>query len=132
MTSPRGTRQERGLQTSRGQRGKRERLGTRLTLEYFGNRALCLSRSRFHLSSVGPCEKKKTLQKAKKLFKVSLLSLSKIRSLIFFGKTSRISASSFPSSSVICVKIFKHGPYFLPRKGYDSVSTSASFSFEQS
>ena len=131
MTSPRGTRQERGLQTSRGQRGKRERLGTRLTLEYFGNRALCLSRSRFHLSSVGPC-KKKTLQKAKKLFKVSLLSLSKIRSLIFFGKTSRISASSFSSSSVICVKIFKHGPYFLPRKGYDSVSTSASFSFEQS
>ena len=26
----------------------------------------------------------------------------------FFGKTSRISASSFSSSSVICVKIFKH------------------------
>ena len=40
------------------------------------NRALCLSRSHFHLSSVGPCEKK-TLQKAKKFFKLSLLSLSK-------------------------------------------------------
>ena len=34
-----------------------------------------MSRSRFHLSSVCSCEK--TLQKAKKLFKVSLLSLSK-------------------------------------------------------
>ena len=44
-------------------------------LEYFGNLTLCLSRSRFHLSSVCPCEK--TLQKAKKLLKVSLLSLSK-------------------------------------------------------
>ena len=50
----------------------------------------------------------------------------------FSGKTSRISASLFSSSSVICVKIFKHGPYFLPRKGYDSVSKSASSSFEQS
>ena len=30
-----------------------------VTLEYFGNRALSLSRSRFHLSSVGPCKKKK-------------------------------------------------------------------------
>ena len=26
-------------------------------LEYFGNRTLSLSRSRFHLSSVCPCEK---------------------------------------------------------------------------
>ena len=38
-----------------------------------------------HLSSVSPCKKKK-LQKAKKLFKVSLFSLSKIRLLIFLGK----------------------------------------------
>ena len=91
---------------------------------------MCLSRSRFHLSSVGLCGKK-VLQKAKKLFKVSLLSLSKDSLVNFLGKTSRISASSFPSSSVICVKIFKHGPYFPPRTGYDSVSTSASFSFEQ-
>ena len=44
-------------------------------LEYFGNQTLCLSRRRFHLSSVCPCEK--TLQKGKKLFKVSLLSLLK-------------------------------------------------------
>ena len=51
---------------------------------------------------------------------------------MFFGKTSWISASSFSSSIVICVKIFKHGPYFLPRKGCDLVSTSASFSFKQS
>ena len=36
----------------------------------------CLSRSRFHLSSFRLC-KKKTLQKAKKLFKVSFLSLLK-------------------------------------------------------
>ena len=41
--------------------------------------------SRLHLSSVGPC-KKKTLQKAKKLFKVSLLSLSKDLLVIFFGR----------------------------------------------
>ena len=27
-----------------------------LALEYFGNRTLCLCRSRFHLSSVGPCK----------------------------------------------------------------------------
>ena len=60
------TRRECGLQTSRGQLGKRERLGTRLTLEYFGNRALCLSRSRFHLSSVGPC--KKNTAKGKEAF----------------------------------------------------------------
>ena len=72
------------------------------------------------------------LQKAKKLFKVSLLSLSKDSLVNLLGKTSRISASSFSSSSVICVKSFKHGQYFLPRKGYDSVSTSASFSFKQS
>ena len=65
-----------------------------------------MSGSRFHLSSVCSCEK--TLQKAKKLFKVSLLSLSKpIRSLIVFGKTS-LSASSSSSSIVICVKIFNH------------------------
>ena len=76
-------------------------------------------------------KKKKTPQKAKKLFKVSLLSLSKDSLVNFFGKTSRISARSFPSSSVICVRIFKHGPYFLPRKGYDAVCTSASFSFKQ-
>ena len=53
----------------------------------------------------------------------------------FLVKTSRISASSVSSSrgsSVICVKIFKHGPSFLPRKGYDSVSASASFAFKQS
>ena len=63
------TRRERGLQTSRGQLSKRERLGTRLTLEYFGNRALCLSRSRFHLSSVGPCKKKeKNTAKGKEAF----------------------------------------------------------------
>ena len=74
----------------------------------------------------------KTLQKAKKLFKISLLSLSKDSLVNFFGKTSRISAGSFSSSSGIHVKIFKHGPYFLPRKGYDSVSTSGSFSFKQS
>ena len=91
--------------------------------------AVSVSKS-FHLSSVGPF--KKTLQKAKELFRVSLLSLSKDSLVNFLGKTSRISASSFSSSSVICVKIFKHGPYFLPRKGYDSVSTSASFSFKQS
>ena len=56
-------------------------------MEYFGNRAPCLSRSRFHLSSFGPC-KKNTAKgtPAKKLFKVSLLSWSKIRSLIFLGK----------------------------------------------
>ena len=77
-------------------------------------------------------KKKNTLKKAKKLFKVSLLSLSKDSLVNFSGKTSRISASSFSSSSVICVKIFKHGPYFLQRKGYDSVSVSASFSFKQS
>ena len=49
------------------------------------------------------CPCKKTLQKAKKLFKVSLLSLSK-DSFVVFGKTS-LSASSFSSSTVICVKI---------------------------
>ena len=59
---------------------------------------------------------KKTLKKAKKLFKVSLLSLLKDSLVNFSGRTSRISASSFSSSSVICVKIFKHGPYFLRRK----------------
>ena len=75
---------------------------------------------------------KETLTKAKKLFKVSLLSLSKDSLVNFSGKASRISASPFSSSSVICVKIFKHGPYFLRRKGYDSVSISASFSFKQS
>ena len=37
--------------------------------------------------------KKKKLQKAKKLLKVSLLSLSKDSLVNFFGKTSRISAS---------------------------------------
>ena len=38
-------------------------------------------------------KKKKKLQKAKKLFKVSLLSLSNDSLVNFFGKTSRISAS---------------------------------------
>ena len=75
---------------------------------------------------------KKKMQRQRSFFKVSLLSSSKDSLVNFLGKTSRISASSFSSSSVICVKIFKHGPYFLPRKGYDSVSTSASFSFKQS
>ena len=51
---------------------------------------------------------KKTLQKAKKVFKVSLLSLSKDSLINFLGKTSRISTSSFSSLIVICVKIFKH------------------------
>ena len=45
-----------------------------------------------------PCEK--TLQKAKKLLKVSLF-------VNCFGKTS-LSASSFSSSIAICFKIFKH------------------------
>ena len=31
-------------------------------------RALCLSRSRFHLSSVGPCLKKKNTAKGKEVF----------------------------------------------------------------
>ena len=51
----------------------------------------------------------KTLKKAKKLFKVSLLSLSKDSLVNFSGKSSRISASSFSSSSVTCVKIFFEG-----------------------
>ena len=55
-----------------------------------------------------------------------------VRGHASFRITSRISASSFSSSSLISVKIFKHGPYFFPRKGYDSVSTSAPFSFKQS
>ena len=79
-----------------------------VTLEYFGNRALCL----FEVVSIFPLlvlVKKKTLQKAKKLFKVSLLLLSKDSLVNCFGKTSRISASSFSSSSVICVNIFCHG-----------------------
>ena len=46
----------------------------------------------FYDSSVGPCKKKKTLHKAKKLFKVSLLSLSKDWLVNFLGETSRISA----------------------------------------
>ena len=51
----------------------------------------------------------KTIAHNNKLFKVSLLSLSKDSFVIFLGgKTSRISASSFSSSIVICVKIFKH------------------------
>ena len=50
----------------------------------------------------------------------------------FIQISSITSFNSFLSSSVICVKIFKHGPYFLLRKGYDSVSTSASVSFKQS
>ena len=41
-----------------------------------------MSGSRFHLSSVCSCEK--TLQKAKKLFKISLLSLSKDSLVILF------------------------------------------------
>ena len=46
----------------------------------------CLSRSRFHLSSVCLCRKKKTLQKAKKLSKVSLICCHcrRICSLIVF------------------------------------------------
>ena len=50
----------------------------------------------------------------------------------FIQISSITSFNSFLSSSVICVKIFKHGPCFPPRKGYDSASTSASFPFEQS
>ena len=37
-----------------------------VTLEYFGNRTLCLSRSRFHLSSVCPC--KENTAKGKEAF----------------------------------------------------------------
>ena len=47
-----------------------------ITLEYFGNRTLCLSKV-FSIFPYFVLVKKKTLQKAKKLFKVSLLSLSK-------------------------------------------------------
>ena len=42
-----------------------------------------MSRSHFHLSSVDPC-KKKTLKKAKKFFRVSLLSVSKDSLVNFF------------------------------------------------
>ena len=91
---------------------------------------LCLSRGRFHLSSVCSC--KKNTAKGKEAFQGKFVVIVEDWLVNFWGKTSRISASSFSSSSVICVKIFKHGPYFLPRKGYDSVSTPASFSFEQS
>ena len=75
---------------------------------------------------------KKKTAKGKEAFQSKFVVVVEDSLVNVFGKTSRISASSFSSSSVICVKIFKHGPYFLPRKGYDSVSTSASFSFEQS
>ena len=40
-------------------------------LENFGNRALCLSRSRFHLSSFGPC--KKNTAKGKEAFQGKFL-----------------------------------------------------------
>ena len=77
-------------------------------------------------------KKKKNTAKGKEAFQGKFVVIVEDSLVNFFGKTSRFSASSFSSSRVICVKIFKHGPYFLPRKGYDSVSTSASFSFKQS
>ena len=76
--------------------------------------------------------KKKNTAKGKEAFQGKFVVIVEDSLVNFSGKTSRISARSFSSSRVICVKIFKHGPYFLPRKGYDSVSTSASFSFKQS
>ena len=76
--------------------------------------------------------KKKNTAKGKEAFQGKFVVIVEDSLVNFSGKTSRISARSFSSSRVICVKIFKHGPYFFQRKGYDSVSTSASFSFEQS
>ena len=100
-----------------------------VTLEYFGNRALCLSQSCFHLSSIGPCNK--NTAKGKEPFQGKFVVIVEDLLTNFLGKTSQISASSFSSSSVICIKMFKHGPSFFPQKGYDSVSTSASFWFKQ-
>ena len=104
--------------------------------------------------------KKKTLQKAKNLFKVSLLLLSKVASpqtsfgvrlsrilwqtnpkgrlrggyicsLIFFGKTSRISASSFCLQLWYALK-FSNTDYRILLLGKFTISTSASFSSKQS
>ena len=77
-------------------------------------------------------KKKKTLQKAKKLFKVSLLSLLKIRSLIFLGKPLEFLPVHSRLQAWSALKFSTPDHIFFPRKGYDSVSTSASFSFKQS
>ena len=53
--------------------------------------------------------KKRNTAKGKEAFQGKfVVIIERIRSLIFIGKTSRISASSFSSSIVICFKIFKH------------------------
>ena len=52
--------------------------------------ALCLSQSRFHLSPVGPSEKKKNTAKGKEAFQGKVVVLDSL--VNFFGKTFPISA----------------------------------------
>ena len=49
------------------------------------NRALCLSRSRFHFSSVGPCEKKKNTAKGKEAFQGKFVVIVERFAGYFFG-----------------------------------------------
>ena len=56
-----------------------------MTLECFGNRALCLSRSPLHLSSFGPCKKKNTA-KGKEAFQGNFVVIVEDSLVNFLGK----------------------------------------------